>query len=92
MNMTLVVAWIRKIGSIEELCIASDSRVTSGRAWDCCPKIKELDRGDCVLAFAGDTSYAYPMMEQASNTINKLFYYHSNFGNMEVFWNKRSVF
>ncbi|MDQ8013536.1 MAG: hypothetical protein REI96_13885 [Flavobacterium nitrogenifigens] len=68
--MTLVLAWIRKVGITEELCIASDSRVTSGKAWDCCPKIKPLDRKDSVLAFAGDTAYAYPMMEQASNAIN----------------------
>lgn len=67
--MTLVLAWIRKVGIVEELCIASDSRVTSGKAWDCCPKIKPLDRGDCTLAFAGDTAYAYPMMEQVANAI-----------------------
>lgn len=67
--MTLVLAWIRKVGIVEELCIASDSRVTSGKAWDCCPKIKPLDRGDCALAFAGDTAYAYPMIEQVSNAI-----------------------
>lgn len=67
--MTLVLAWIRKVGIIEELCIASDSRVTSGKAWDCCPKIKSLDRGDCSLAFAGDTAYAYPMIEQITNAI-----------------------
>lgn len=67
--MTLVLAWIRKIGIVEELCIATDSRVTSGKAWDCCPKIKILDRGDCALAFAGDTAYAYPMMEQVENAI-----------------------
>jgi hypothetical protein len=67
--VTLVIAWIRKVGAIEELCIASDSRVTSGKAWDCCPKLKPLDRGDCILAFAGDTAYAYPMMEQVSNSI-----------------------
>lgn len=68
--MTLVLAWIRKVGTTEELCIASDSRVTSGKAWDCCPKIKLLDRKDSILGFAGDTAYAYPMMEQVSNAIN----------------------
>ncbi len=68
--MTLVLSWIRKVGGVEELCIASDSRVTSGQAWDCCPKIKMLNRGDCALAFAGDTAYAYPMMEQSSNAVN----------------------
>lgn len=68
--MTLVLAWIRKVGITEELCVASDSRVTSGKAWDCCPKIKAFNRADSVLAFAGDTAYAYPMMEQVSNSIN----------------------
>ena len=67
--MTLVLAWIRKVGITEELCIASDSRVTSGKAWDCCPKIKPLERGDSILAFAGDTAYAYPMVEQVSNAV-----------------------
>jgi hypothetical protein len=28
------VAWIRKVGDIEELVFASDSRLRSGRAWD----------------------------------------------------------
>lgn len=67
--MTLVLAWVRKVGNVEELCIASDSRVTSGKAWDCCPKIKPIERGDCALAFAGDTAYAYPMIEQITNAI-----------------------
>jgi hypothetical protein len=34
------------------------------------PKNKTINRKDSVLAFAGDTAYAYPMMEQASNAIN----------------------
>lgn len=75
--MTLAIAWVRKIGNNEELVIATDSRLTSGKAWDTCPKIKMLERGDSALCFAGDTDYAYPMMEQINNSINAYPKFHS---------------
>lgn len=62
--MTLVTAWIRKVDGIEELVVASDSRLRFGCAWDYSPKLMSLSRGDSVLCFAGDTFYAYPMMIQ----------------------------
>ena len=62
--MTLVTAWIRKVDGIEELLVASDSRLRFGCAWDYSPKIMSLSRGDCDLCFAGDTFYAYPMLIQ----------------------------
>lgn len=68
--MTLVISWVRKVGSNEELCVASDSRLTCGYAWDSCPKIKIFERGDSVLAFSGSTEYSYPMMEQINTSIN----------------------
>lgn len=68
--MTLSIAWIRKVGSIKELVVATDSRLTSGKAWDCCPKIKILNRGDSVLCFAGETDYSYPMLEQIATSVN----------------------
>ena len=67
--MTLTAAWIRKVGNVEELVIASDSRLRGGEAWDCCPKILTLPREDCAIAFAGDTWWAYPLMLQMANAI-----------------------
>ncbi len=58
--MTLSLAWIRSVGTVEELVFASDSRLRGGQVWDCCPKIMTLPRTDCLISFAGDTSYAYP--------------------------------
>lgn len=63
--MTVAVAWIRKVQNIEELIIASDSRLCGGFRWDCCPKILTLPRNDVAIAFAGETGYAYPLMMQA---------------------------
>ena len=67
--MTLSIAWVRKIGDTEELVFASDSRLRSGKAWDGCSKIFPMARGDCALSFAGDTQYAYPMINQAINAV-----------------------
>lgn len=67
--VTLTAAWIRQIGNVEELIVASDSRLRGGEAWDCCPKILTLPREDCVIAFAGNTWWAYPLMLQMANAI-----------------------
>ncbi len=68
--MTLALAWIRKVKKIEELVIASDSRLRWGQAWDACPKLFKTAREDTVLGFAGDTKYSYPLILQASNHIS----------------------
>ncbi|WP_147443678.1 hypothetical protein [Corallococcus sicarius] len=63
--MTLVAAWVRRTGTPEEeLVVASDSRLSGGLTWDQGPKLFPLARGDCVLAFAGDTAFAYPVVLQ----------------------------
>ncbi len=67
--MTLVAAWIRQVDGIEELVVASDSRLRFGCAWDYSPKIMPLARGDSVLCFAGDTFYAYPMLIQLKSAL-----------------------
>lgn len=69
--MTLVAAWVRRIKTVEELVVASDSRLTGGLTWDQCPKLFPLSRGDGVLAFAGDTSYAYPVVLQIMRAIDE---------------------
>ena len=62
--MTLVAAWVRHHPKTSELYVASDSRLTGGRAWDIGPKVLELGRGDALIAFAGHTADAYPLMLQ----------------------------
>jgi len=62
--MTLSMAWIRTVGTQEELLFASDSRLSGGSDWDCCPKLMLLPRGDSVIGFAGSTLDAYPLMIQ----------------------------
>lgn len=68
--MTLGVLWVRSVGGIRELVVASDSRLSGGQYWDSNPKIMLLPRSDCVLSFAGATYDAYPLMLQAWNAIN----------------------
>lgn len=62
--MTIAASWVRKVNNCEELIFISDSRLCGGHRWDECPKLTTLPGSNCVLAFAGDTSYAYPMMMQ----------------------------
>lgn len=62
--MTLVAAWVRHHAALTELYVASDSRLNGGRVWDIGTKIFDLGRGDAVIAFAGVTADAYPLMLQ----------------------------
>lgn len=67
--MTLVAAWERHYTHSKELYIASDSRLNGGRAWDIGTKILDLGRGDSVIAFAGLTEDAYPLMLQLQSAV-----------------------
>lgn len=67
--MTLSISWVRKVGNVTEMVVASDSRLSGGQYWDSNPKIMLLPRSDAVLAFAGHTHDAYPLMLQAYNAI-----------------------
>ena len=67
--MTISLAWVRRVKTVKELVVASDSRLSFGCRWDCCPKVIALPRGDAVLCFAGDTAYAYPVMLQAISAV-----------------------
>ena len=67
--MSLVVAWIRRLPSRDELIVASDSRLGFGARWDCCPKIFPLAREDSILAFCGQTLFAYPILLQLAKSI-----------------------
>lgn len=67
--MTLVTAWIRETSNGGQLVVASDSRLSFGARWDCCPKIFPLTRNDSLLAFCGDTAFAYPILLQLVNAV-----------------------
>ncbi len=67
--MTLTVAWVRITAGSEEIVMATDSRLRFGCAWDCCPKILTLTRGDAAMCFAGDTMHAYPLMLQVKSSL-----------------------
>ena len=67
--MTLVSAWIRDSGNGGQLVVASDSRLSFGARWDCCPKVFPLLRNDSILAFCGDTGFAYPILLQLLNAV-----------------------
>lgn len=69
--MTLSISWLRSTETTQELVIATDSRLRFGCAWDCCPKIMTLSRGDAALCFAGDTMHAYPIMLQMKSSIEQ---------------------
>ena len=68
--MTLTMAWVRVVGNTEELVVASDSRLGGGHRWDVAPKIVPLSRDDSVLAFAGATDLAYPIILQMANAVD----------------------
>lgn len=68
--MTLVAAWVRSIRTVQELVVASDSRVSGGFRWDGCPKVFPLARSDALVAFAGQTDWSYPLMLQLNSAIS----------------------
>lgn len=68
--MTVVSAWVRKTRhGAEEVVVVSDSRLSGGGSLDCSPKIIQLPRSDAVMAYAGDTFFAYPIIHQISEAI-----------------------
>ncbi|MFJ6072313.1 hypothetical protein ACIQFU_15940 [Streptomyces sp. NPDC093065] len=67
--MTLVVAFVRKAGNFSELVFASDSRLSGGDRNDHAQKVFQLPRSDALFSFAGNTKYAYPLMNQMIRAI-----------------------
>lgn len=80
--MTAVICWERRVGPLSELVVISDSRLGGGQRWDACPKIFATGRGDAVLAFAGDTLRAYPLILQALATVSS--YQASSRGDLDI--------
>jgi hypothetical protein len=69
--MTLLTAFLRTNGRMQELVVASDSRLSgNGQRTDHSQKVFTLPRSDALLAFAGDTQYAYPLLMQLIASID----------------------
>jgi hypothetical protein len=68
-DMTLAVAWLRRIAHCEELIVAADSRLSGGRTLDSCAKILLLPRSDAFLCCAGETDITYPIAVQVVTAI-----------------------
>lgn len=64
--MTVGCVWIRNRPKFPELVVATDSRLSGFGHWDACPKIFIPSRSDCILAFAGETEFAYPVILQVN--------------------------
>lgn len=69
--MTLCVAWLRKTNdkSEEELVLATDSCLSGGERWNTGIKLFDFQRKDCLIAFAGETYRAYPLIMNAIHLI-----------------------
>ncbi|SEF14416.1 hypothetical protein [Jiangella alba] len=67
--MTLLTVFLRRVLSHYELVIASDSRLSGGQALDHAQKVFQLGRSDALIAFAGDTQWAYPLLMQMQRAI-----------------------
>ncbi len=79
----MIIAWVRTVHDCEELVFVSDSRLSSdGRNFDACPKILTLPRTDCVIAFAGYSGHAFPMMLQLQRAIDS--YAPSRRGSLDI--------
>jgi hypothetical protein len=68
-ELTISIAWTRKVHDIEQLVFVSDSRIGGGKVFDACPKMLALPRNDCGIAFAGLSGDAFSMMIQLSLAI-----------------------
>jgi hypothetical protein len=81
-EMTLAVAWIRRINNCHELVVASDSRLSGGRNFDSCAKIIPLPRSDSFVCCAGDTDITYPLALQIFTGISS--YRRSNDRSLDI--------
>lgn len=69
--MTISIAWLRTLpNDDEELWVVSDSRLSTGATvWDECTKIFTLPDKRSFVSFAGDTSIAFPLINQFQTSI-----------------------
>lgn len=68
--MTITTAWVRTLKDCKELIVVSDSRLNGGKKMDCGQKIHILPRSDAFICFAGETSWAYPLMHQVISAVS----------------------
>jgi len=67
--MTLLVVFMRRVLSHFEMVFASDSRLSNGQRIDFGQKVFQTPRSDALIAFAGDTDYAFPLLMQTMRAI-----------------------
>lgn len=68
--MTITAAWVRTLKNCKELIVISDSRLNGSKKMDCAQKVHILPRSDAFICFAGDTSWAYPLMHQVIASVS----------------------
>ena len=68
-DMTLCVAWIKKIKQHNQLVIATDSLITGGYRYPHGTKLMTFGRNDCALCWEGDTSFTYSFAENAKTDV-----------------------
>jgi hypothetical protein len=68
--MTITAAWVRTLKDCKELIVVSDSRLNGGKKMDCGQKVHMLPRSDAFICFAGNASWAYPLMHQVISAIS----------------------
>lgn len=67
--MSLCIAWVRRTGIDEEICMIADSCFSGGQRFLAAPKIFPLSRQDCAIACAGSTGYSFPVVEHIMRCI-----------------------
>lgn len=69
--MTISIAWVRTLpNNDEELWAVSDSRLSTGATvWDECTKIFTMPDNRTFISFAGDTSIAFPLINQFQTSV-----------------------
>ena len=60
---------IRLLDARHRANFVSDSRLSYGADWHCCPKLMLLPRDDSLIGFAGSTFDPFPLMQQFRNWI-----------------------
>ena len=67
--MTAIASWERRVGTISELVVAADSRLSGGERWDACAKVFSAGNSSAFIAFAGETERALPLILQVISSV-----------------------
>lgn len=87
MEMTLICCSKIEVQGSPAILIAVDSVLSAGHRWPYGPKLfPVVGRGDCAIAFEGDTNLAYPLVVNAVNFVR-----YSDHLNKQTFTDAGSV-